>query len=144
MADASQRAETIALHLATRGADLWPAIEAAQYARLLLNEPVASEAESQAIADFAEAFADCTERWETTPLPSRTAVLNTLEPRLRSLRDHGLFVHWAFMERGLCLPSGEVRLIPLAVIRVSANRAPCIRAAIADHLDVDDIDDPSE
>jgi hypothetical protein len=139
--DAGRETETIELRLATGGRDLWPAIEAAQYARLMLPPEVASEAESRVVADFTNAFANCTERWEMTPPQSRAVVFELLESRLRSLGDLGLRVHWASLERGLRLPGGEVRPIPMAVIQVSRKPAPSIRVAIAGRLDVNDLDE---
>ena len=59
-----QRDQTIELKLAETGTELWPAVEAAQYARLINHEPPVGGAEEQAITRFVAAFAACAETWE--------------------------------------------------------------------------------
>jgi hypothetical protein len=129
------RDQTVELQLAETGTELWPAVEAAQYARLLDSEPAASAAEEAAIARFVEAFVACAETWEALPVERRVGALAGLSAQLEALQRCGLFVHWAAIEAGIGGPGGRVAM-PLAVLTISRTDLPETRVRLPDQLEV--------
>ena len=95
------RHQTIELRLAETGSELGPAIEAAQYARVISHDPAPAAAEEEAIARFVRAFVDCAETWEELDAVGRIGALAGLSAQLEALQRHGLFVHWAAIAAGI-------------------------------------------
>jgi hypothetical protein len=125
--------QTVELRLAETGTELWPAVEAAQYARLISHDPPTSAGQEQAIAGFVEAFAACAETWaELEPL-RRSGTLAGLSARLDALQRCGLFVHWAAIERGIAGSVSSVRM-PLAVLTISPTDVPTARVQLPAEL----------
>jgi hypothetical protein len=129
------RSQTVELRLAETGTELGPAVEAAQYARVISHDPPASAGQEQAIARFVEAFAACAETWEELEPMRRAGALAGLGARLDALQRCGLFVHWAAIERGLAGP-GSVRM-PLAVLTISPTDLPTARVRLPPELEVE-------
>jgi hypothetical protein len=127
------RDQTVELQLAETGAELWPAVEAAQYARLINHEPPASAAEDAAITRFVAAFAECAETWEDLQAERRAGALAGLSARLEALQRCGLFVHWAAIDAGIA-QSGRRVSMPLAVVTISRTNLPEARARLPDEL----------
>lgn len=127
--------QTIELKLADTGTELWPAVEAAQYARLITHEPPASAAEEAAIARFLEAFATCAETWEELQAARRAGALAGLSAQLEALQRSGLFVHWAAIDAGLA-EAGRRVTMPLAVVTISRTNLPEARVRLPDELEV--------
>jgi hypothetical protein len=129
------RDQTIDLKLAETGTELAPAVEAAQYARLLDHEPPASGAEEQAITRFVEAFTACAETWEDLQAVRRAGALAGLSGQLEALQRCGLFVHWAAIEAGIA-EAGRRVTMPLAVLTISRTNLPEARVRLPDELQV--------
>jgi hypothetical protein len=129
------RDQTIELKLAETGTELWPAVEAAQYARLINHEPPASAAEQAAVTRFVEAFAGCAETWEDLQAERRAGALAGLSAQLEALQRCGLFVHWAAIDAGIAEAGGRVTM-PLAVLTISRTDLPEARVRLPDELEV--------
>lgn len=128
---------SVELRLAARGVDLWPAIEAAQYARIVLHDEPRSSAEREAIDSFVRDFARYTESWEEIPHAHRSAVLAELEQHLQTLRGCGLFVHWGTAERHV-----SAAPLPLAIITIRRLSLPTTEIALP--ADLNSESDPAE
>jgi hypothetical protein len=128
------RNQTIELRLAETGTELWPAVEAAQYARLVNHDPPASAGEEQAVTGFLEAFAACAEAWEDLEPLRRTGLLTGLTAQLDALQRCGLFVHWAAIDSGIAGSGASVRM-PLAVLSISRIDLPTVSVQLPGHLE---------
>lgn len=128
--------ETVELQIAARGADLWLALEAAQYARMLIREEPESGDQADAVEAFAEAFAGYTENWEDNTAQNSSAVLEALGAHLDTLRGQGLQVHWAIVQHSYESADADVTTIPLAIISVTPDLSPTIQLAMPDNLDI--------
>ena len=129
------RNQTIDLQLAETGTELWPAVEAAQYARLINHEPPASAAEDEAITRLVQAFAECAETWEELQAERRAGALAGLSTQLEALQRCGLFVHWAAIDAGIA-EAGRRVTMPLAVLTISRSNLPEARVRLPDELQV--------
>jgi hypothetical protein len=129
------RDQTLELKLAETGTELWPAVEAAQFARLINHEPPASAAEEVAITRFVEAFAGCAETWEDLQAERRAGALAGLSAQLDALQRYGLFVHWAAIDAGIA-EAGRRVTMPLAVLTISRTDLPEARVRLPDELEV--------
>ncbi len=107
----------VALTRAPTGTALWPAIEAAQYARMVDFEPPRSGEERAAVDAFLDAFGRCAEDWEAVPDQNKTALFTALDGHLSALARIGLHVHAGTTQRDFDLDDGSVAL-PVAVVRV--------------------------
>ena len=130
------RSQTIELRLAETGTELWPAVEAAQYARLISHDPPTGAGQEQVIARFIEAFAACIETWEELEPLRRTTLLAGLSAQLDALQRCGLFVHWAAIDSGIAGAASSVRM-PLAVLTISQTDLPTARVQLPAELQVD-------
>ncbi len=110
--------EPVELRRAESGLDLWSAIEAAQYARVLRHDPAETDEEARAIDAFVGVFAASTEAWEETPESNRTPVFETLGVQVQALARLGLFVRWAVVERDLGMPGQDSLSIPVAILAI--------------------------
>lgn len=126
---------TIELQLAETGTELWPALEAAQYARLIDREAPASAAEEQAITHFIEVFGMCAETWEQLHVTRRSGALAGLSARLEALQRCGLCVHWAAIDAGIGQTGRRVTM-PLAVLTISRTNLPIVRMELPAELQV--------
>jgi hypothetical protein len=129
------RHQTIELRLAETGSELTPAIEAAQYARVISHDPASGAAEQQAIARFVAAFVECAETWQDLEAVRRMGVLAGLSAQLEALQRRGLFVHWAAIEAGIAEAGRRVRM-PLAVLTVSRSDLPTANVQLPGELEV--------
>ena len=129
------RNPTIELQLAETGTELRPAVEAAQYARLIDHEPPTSAAEQEAITRLVEAFAECAETWGELQAERRAGALAGLSAQLEALQRCGLFVHWAAIEAGIA-DAGRRVTMPLAVLTISRSALPEARVRLPDALEV--------
>lgn len=128
--------ETVELQIAARGADLWLALEAAQYARMLIREEPKSSRQHDVVEAFAEAFAGYTENWEDNTAQNSSAVLEALGAHLDTLRGQGLQVHWAIVEHSYETADADITTIPLAIISVTPDSSPTIQLAMPEDLDI--------
>ena len=127
--------QTIELKLADTGTELWPAVEAAQYARLITHEPPASAAEEAAIARFLEAFATCAETWEELQAARRAGAPGGLRARVDAGPGRGLLVLGAAIAAALA-EAGRRVTMPLAVVTISRTNLPEARVRLPDELEV--------
>lgn len=116
----------VTLTRARTGTALWPAIEAAQYARLVDFERPRSDGERTAVDAFLAAFARCAEDWETVPDQNKTALFAALDGHLGALARIGLHVHAGAAQRTLDLDDGQVAL-PVAILRVGHDDEDVLR-----------------
>ena len=129
------RDQIIELQLAETGMELRPAVEAAQYARVIDHPaPAASGAEEQALTHF-EVFTACAETWEQLQAVGRSSALAGLSARLEALQRCGLYVHWAAINARLAAAGGRVTL-PLAVLAVSRSNLPETQVRLPAELEV--------
>lgn len=112
--------ERVDLGLARRGAALWTAIEAAQYARLVDADPPRSEAERAEMTAFLEAFGSCAEGWDEVPDQSKAALFARLDARLTALARLGLHVHAGTIQRAF-EGGGQPIEMPIAVLRIGRS-----------------------
>jgi hypothetical protein len=132
---AVSKRRTIELQLAETGTELWPALEAAQYARLISRGAPASAAEEQAVGHFIEVFGMCAETWEELHVTRRAGALAGLSARLEALHRCGLFVHWAAIDGGIA-ETGRRVTMPIAVLAISRSDLPTVRMELAAELEV--------
>jgi hypothetical protein len=129
------RNQTIELRLAETGSELGPAIEAAQYARVISHDPAPDAAEEAAIARFISVFVDCAETWEDLEAVRRIGALAGLSAQLEALQGRGLFVHWGAIAAGMTQAGRPVRM-PLAVLTISRSDLPTTRVLLPGDLAV--------
>lgn len=128
--------DTVELSLALKGTELWPAIEAAQFGRVIVHDEPRDEDETRALEDFFEAFSSVTESWEDTPIENRSAFLESLGNHVKALEGQGWFVHWGCIERRLAAPGSDGIEITLAIISVDRMRLSTMTVALPSELDV--------
>ena len=129
------RHQTLELRLAETGSELWPAIEAAQYARLISHDPSAGAAEEQAIERFVAAFIECAEIWEELEAVRRMGASAGLSAQLEALQRRGLFVHWAAVDASIAEAGRRVRM-PVAVLTISRHDLPTAQVQLPGALEV--------
>ena len=127
MGDPQER--RVGLRLAEAGGDLLPAIEAAQFARLVDQPEGADEREAAAIAALVETFAHAAEAWDDLAAPARSALLARLGGQLEALERVGLFVHWGRVSLSLGEAAGG-RALPLAIVSIGRAGPPTIEVTI--------------
>jgi hypothetical protein len=127
---AESRSEPIELRRADSGYDLWPAVEAAQYARLVEHVEPHNGNEAGRIEEFVDCFSDCSERWEERSSPDQAIALEQLSHRVVALEELGLSVYWAVMERSFDTADGGRVDMPIAVLAISRDDRPSIVAEL--------------
>ena len=115
--------------------ELRPAVEAAQYARVIDHAAPASVAEEAALTRFLEAFCACAETWEELQVVRRSGALAGLSDRLDALQRCGLYVHWAAIDARLAGAGGRVTL-PLAVLTISRSNLAEAQVRLPDELEI--------
>jgi hypothetical protein len=122
--------ETVRLKRLGRPTDLWPAVESAQFARIIIYEAAASDDDEHAIEAFVDAFAALVEAWDVEEGRNRSFLFDGVDSYIRALERKKLFVHLGCVERTIAEPEGgDVTTIPVAVIRIgrSAVRSTTVR-----------------
>jgi hypothetical protein len=127
---------TIELRLAETGTELVPAIEAAQYARVIQAAEPDDPAEERALAGFNEAFSGSAETWESLSAPERAMRLRGLSARLEALERCGLFVHWGTVTRRFAVPGQRAVDLPLAIVAISRTGGPTLRILLPGEMAV--------
>jgi hypothetical protein len=120
----------VELQLAETGMDLVPAIEAAQFARVIDRSVPADPAEEATIESFAELFAAAAEGWEEFVAAERGGLLARLGDQLERLEALDWFVHWGRVELALPRPDGTSLQLPLAVLSIGRSGAPTREVSI--------------
>ena len=126
----------VELRLAEAGGDLLPAIEAAQFARLVDQPEDADEREAAAALALVETFASAAEAWDDLAAAGRNALLARLGAQLEELERVGLFVHWARVSLMLGEADGG-RPLPLAILSIGRAGPPTIEATIPGAVTLD-------
>jgi hypothetical protein len=119
----------VELRLAEAGGDLLPAIEAAQFARLVDQPEPADRGEAAAIGALVETFAGAAEAWDDLAAAAHSARLARLGEALDELERVGLFVHWGRVTLLLHAADGARRL-PLALLAIGRSAAPTVEATV--------------
>jgi hypothetical protein len=127
----------VELQLAEAATDLLPAIEAAQYARVVDHAEPADAGEAEAIDEAVETYLEAAEAWDELTPSGRERVLAKLGDHLDGLDSGGLFVHWGVVKLALPDGSGQVRELPLAILSIDRLALPTIEVAIPAGLALD-------
>jgi hypothetical protein len=123
--------DAVELELTASARELRPALEAAQYARLVQPDDPESEEEAEAIAGFLEAFGACTEAWESRA-DARLLALGRLSARIETLETLGFYVHAGSIQARL----DEQRGLPLAIVTITRSSLPTIRLLLPANLEI--------
>ena len=119
----------VELRLAEAGGDLLPAIEAAQFARLIDQPDRADGSEAAAVAALVETFERAAEEWDDLPPAARDALLARLGGQLDELERVGLFVHWGRVALRVGAAGGG-RPLPLAIVAIGRSGEPTVEVTI--------------
>ena len=119
----------VELRLAEAGGDLLPAIEAAQFARVVDQPEGADERERAAVAALVDTFASAAEAWDDLAAAGRNALLARLGAQLEALERIGLFVHWGRVSLLLGEAQGG-RSLPLAIVAIGRAGAATLEVTI--------------
>lgn len=110
----------VTLNRADSGIDLWAAIETAQYGHVLQRDAPDAE-ESAAERDFAAAFTDIVEAWETTGAEQQSALILQLDTHIAALEQAGLYVHWCAIQHTMTDDEGNPVDLPIAIVRIGSH-----------------------
>ncbi len=133
----SPRTETVTLQRADSGPDLWTAVEAAQYARLIEHDPPDSAAEAEGMAALIGLFAECSEAWERQTASDQALALERFGSGIEALRKQGLFVHWGVTGRCVQDDQGDSVELPVAVLTITRRADPAIAAEVPAALEAE-------
>ncbi|MDA0261879.1 MAG: hypothetical protein O3A21_06765 [Proteobacteria bacterium] len=129
--------ELITAQRADRGADLWTAVEAAQFAHVVERDHRDRAGESESAEAFLSLFFELAEDWDETDSHDQATALAQLDTRLRGLAKRELFVHVAVVQRDFATSGGEVASLPIAVLKVGRAAFPSITIRLAKVMDAD-------
>ena len=137
--------ERITTRRAALGQDLWIAIEAAQFARVILCEEPRTDAERDVQTAFVDMLTRHVEDWEQTPPTAQATALESVGRKLEDLDRVGFRVHWAVTERFVDDEDAPDETMPMAVLIVDRTDAAELTVDLPLDLDMgegpDDIDD---
>jgi hypothetical protein len=128
--------ESVELRLVEAGSELAPAIEAAQYGRVVDHDDPQAPAEAEAIARFVEAFASAAEDWESLGAGQRTVRLAQFGDHLETLEAAGLHVHVGTLLQRFAASGGVVAL-PVAVLTIGRTALPTRQVLLPARLEVE-------
>lgn len=121
--------QIVTLRRADRAADLWPAVEAAQYGHIVQpDEAIASEG-AALLDSFLTAFVNIVEEWEGTA-EAQAGLMLRLDAELSALTRAGWCVHWAVLQRTVSPPGGEPVEIPVAVLHIGPHPDDAVEMAL--------------
>lgn len=138
-----QGARIVTLERASRGSDLWSAIEAAQSGRVVLHDDPADAAEAEAILRLAAALDRAVEAWEEEGLQNKAPLLRPIDESLADLAPTGLSLYWGCVERTVVLDGDTDVPMPVAVLALSRSKAPTQRIEMPLLLDAE-AEEPGE
>jgi hypothetical protein len=127
--------DAVELQLAASARELTPALEAAQYARLIHPDDPESEQEAEAMAGFLEAFGACTEAWES-PVDARPLALGRLSARIETLEALGLYVHAGSIQAKLDRQEAGGLPLPVAIVTITRSSLPTIKVLLPADLQI--------
>lgn len=128
--------ESVELRLVETGSELAPAIEAAQYGRVVDHDDPQTPAEAEAIARFLDAFSGAAEAWDGLGADERGARLAGLGDHLDALEAAGLHVHVGTLLQRLAAGGGTVTL-PVAVLTIGRTALPTRQVLLPARLEVE-------
>ena len=128
--------EPLELQRAHGGPDLWVALEAAQYAKLVDHDDPRTGMESERMLALVGFFEDCSEDWERRSVSDQSIALEQLGCRLEALREIDLHVYSAVARLGIETPVRETIHIPLAVLNISRQDFPSITVMLPRAVDL--------
>lgn len=127
--------ELITAQRADRGADLWTAVEAAQFAHVVERDD--SEDDVETADSFLNLFFELAEDWDEANSNDQATALAQLDTRLRGLAERELFVHVAVVQREFAISSGEIASLPIAVLKVGRAAFPSITVHLPEIIDAE-------
>jgi hypothetical protein len=133
--------ERVTLRMAKRAAELWPAIEAAQYGYVVQrDETYVPEAPAELSDAFLATLTETIEAWETTTPEGQAALMRKLDVRISALDRAGRRVHWSTVRRVLISSKGEPMEIPVAVFHIGARQDAAIELLLPRNMAATDED----
>ncbi len=129
--------ELVTAQRADRGADLWTAVEAAQFAHVVERDVDEGDTKSESAEAFLTLFFELAEDWDETDSNDQATALAQLDTRLRGLAQHDLFVHVAVIQREFMISSGDVARLPIAILKVGRAAFPSITIQLPDIMDTE-------
>lgn len=136
--------ESVELVRASRGSDLWSAIEAAQSGRVVVHDELADPAEAEAVGRLAGALDRAIEAWEEEGLQNKAPLLSPIDESLAALAPHGLSLYSACVERAIILDGGRNVSMQLAVFSIGRSSAATHRVEMPLVLDADAEDEEED
>lgn len=128
---------TLELQRARNGHDLWAAVEAAQYARLIDHDEPRSEDEATRINELIAYFSDCAEEWEEKSTSDQTVVLERFGNHLDALEQMELHVYWAVTQGRFDSEEGGQVDLPVGVLIVAREDEDGLAVNLPDAAGVD-------
>ena len=133
--------ELITAQRADRGADLWTAVEAAQFAHVVeRDDSEEDDGETETAESFLNLFFELAEDWDEADSNDQATALAQLDTRLRGLAERELFVHVAVVQREFAISSGEIASLPIAVLKVGRAAFPSITIHLPEIIDAEQDD----
>jgi hypothetical protein len=127
--------DAVELQLASSARELTPALEAAQYARLVHPDDPESEQEAEAMTGFLEAFGACTEAWES-PVDARPLALGRLSASVETLEALGLYVHAGSIQAKLEQQETSGLRLRVAIVTITRSNLPTIKMLLPADLKI--------
>lgn len=124
--------QTLELRRALTGQDLWAAIEAAQYARLIDHDVPATAIEARWIEDLISLFSDSAEAWEDKSPADQAFVLERLGSHIDTLRELELSVYSTVTGGTFEAEDGEPVQLPLAILTITRDTALSVTIDLPD------------
>ena len=113
----------VKLHLAGSGHDLWPAIEAAQYACVIEKIAPHTKDERARMEGFSRHFRECAKEWGGKSPEEQAWALEQLGSLILALRNMDLYVYFAVVQKRIRTakgrPPAEMPVAILAIVRDS-------------------------
>ena len=122
---------------ADRGADLWTAVEAAQFAHVVERDDSEDDGETETAESVLNLFFELAEDWDEANSNDQATALAQLDTRLRGLAKCELFVHVAVVQREFEISSGEIASLPIAVLKVGRAAFPSITIHLPELIDAE-------
>ena len=120
----------IEMELAVRGTQLWIAMEAAQYGRVIHADDTTRAAAQEPIDAFIAEFAGRVETWARLNASYRMAALRQMDGVIDALNHDGTYVYSTSVERLLAMPGCSALQMPIAVLYFDLTRQPTARVSL--------------
>lgn len=120
MMEEAQDLHVVTLHRAVRAADLWSALEAAQYGHIVQQDeeglPLSEEVDA-----FVSALTEVIEDWEAESTV-QAGLMQKLDAVYSPLTENGSCVHWGVLHRQVELPEGGPVELPIALLLIGQRQ----------------------